>query len=405
MTALRTACCIVGGGPAGMMLGFLLARAGVDVTVLEKHPDFFRDFRGDTIHPSTLEMLSEIGLLDEFLKRPHDELERLSGQIGSDVVTIGDFSHLPTKCKFLAFMPQWDFLDFLREQAAVYPTFHLLMQTSFDALVHTDGRVTGIRAKTESGETLEIAADLVVGADGRHSAVRQQAGLEIEQFGAPMDVLWMRIPMEGAHVAQTLGYVGNGHVLVLINRNEYWQAGLVIPKGSFEELRTQPIDRLRDTMTDLAPFLASHVHAITSWDDVHFLQVRVDRLRAWAKPGVLCIGDAAHAMSPIGGVGINLAVQDAVATANLLWRPLREGKLQLRDLQAVQKRREFPTVMTQGLQRLIQAMIVRRVLRASKITRAPWILRMLTKTRLPRLAARTIGVGFRPERVQTPLLK
>ena len=388
-----------------MMLGFLLARGGVDVTVLEKHPDFFRDFRGDTIHPSTLEMLGEIGLLDEFLKRPHDELDRLCGQIGSDIVTIGDFSHLPTKCKFLAFMPQWDFLDFLREQAAGYPTFHLLMQTSFETLLHDGGRVTGIRAKTQSGEELEITADLVVGADGRHSAVRQQAGMEIRQFGAPMDVLWMRIPMEGAHVAQTLGYVGNGHVLVLINRNEYWQAGLVIPKGSFNELRAQSIDRLRDTMTELAPFLANHVHAVASWDDVHFLQVRVDRLREWAKPGVLCIGDAAHAMSPIGGVGINLAVQDAVAAANLLWRPLREGKVQFTDLQAVQKRREFPTVMTQGVQRLIQAMIVRRVLRTSHITRAPWILRALSKTRLPRLAARTIGLGFRPEHVQTPLLK
>ncbi len=404
MQSIATDCCIAGGGPAGMMLGFLLARAGVDVTVLEKHPDFFRDFRGDTIHPSTLEMLYEVGLLERFLTRPHDELDRLAGQIGSDLVTVVDFRSLPTHCKFIAFMPQWDFLNFLREEAQRFPNFRLLMSTAFRELRYEGDRVCGVSAQSASGESIEIAAKVVVGADGRHSAVRAAAKLDIRSFGAPMDLLWMRIPQDGAHVAQTLGYIGNGHILVLINRTDYWQAGLVIPKGTYQAMRSQPVEHVIAKIVELAPFLRSHMYAIRSWEDLRYLEVRVDRLIKWFAPGLLCIGDAAHAMSPIGGVGINLAIQDAVATANALWQPLRDGSVSDEDLAKVQQRRMFPTVATQSIQLVIQALAVRNALKATKIARAPWLVRFATShTPWPRLAARLMGVGIRPEHIQSPL--
>src|SRR5829696_4569357 len=313
---IDTTCCIVGGGPAGMMLGFLLARAGVHVVVLEKHADFLRDFRGDTVHPSTLEFFYELGLLDEFLKLPHQKVRKLPGQIGDTRVMIADFTHLPTHCDFIAMMPQWDFLNFLAGQAANYPTFRLLMNTAATDLVVEGGRVVGVR--TNSPDAPEIYADLVIGADGRSSLVRERAGLAIEDLGAPMDVFWMRIPKQPSDENQTLGRIDAGHILALIDRGDYWQCAFVIPKGSAEELRQRGLPALIDTSAELVPGLRHGLHELRSWDDVKLLTVQVNRLPQWSREGLLCIGDAAHAMSPVGGVGINLAVQDAVAAANLL---------------------------------------------------------------------------------------
>jgi 2-polyprenyl-6-methoxyphenol hydroxylase-like FAD-dependent oxidoreductase len=309
-----------------MMLGFLLARAGVDVVVLEKHGDFLRDFRGDTIHPSTLEIMHELGLLDEFLKRPHQKLPRLTGEIGGEQVTIADFTHLPTRCKFIAFMPQWDFLNFLAQQGKQYPTFHLRMESEVIGLRQRDGRVVGVESRTRQGP-LSIDADLVVGADGRGSIVREQAGLEIIDLGAPMDALWMQLSRNPGDPGQTLGRVNAGQILVSIDRGDYWQVAYVIPKGKFEEIRRQGLPALREAIANMAPFFRERVGELRDWTDVKLLTVRVDHLRQWYRTGLLCIGDAAHAMSPIGGVGINLAVQDAVAAANILAQPLRSGTL------------------------------------------------------------------------------
>ncbi len=316
---VTTACAIAGGGPAGMMLGFLLARAGVDVLVLEKHADFLRDFRGDTIHPSTLQVMAELGLLDEFLKRPHQEVRELSADIGGERVTIADFSHLPTRCPFVAFMPQWDFLNFLAEQAKRYPTFHLKMQAEVTDLIFDGDRVAGLRAKTPQGE-LAVRADLVVGADGRHSTVRALAGLKVEDKGAPMDVLWLRLSKRKDDGAESLGRIDAGRLFVMLDRGDYWQCAFVIPKGGFDELRRRGLPAFRAAIAELKPSLADRVTELQSWDDVKLLTVTVDRLKRWYRPGLLCIGDAAHAMSPVGGVGINLAIQDAVAAANILSR-------------------------------------------------------------------------------------
>lgn len=402
--ALSTRCCIVGGGPAGMMAGFLLARAGVEVTVLEKHGDFFRDFRGDTIHPSTLQMLHETGLLEAFLARPHDKLTRLTANVGRDSLTLMDFSRLPTACKYLVFMPQWDFLDFLREQSVPFSNYRLLMQTECTDLIVEAGRVSGVRARDGEGE-LEIHSDLVIAGDGRASVVRERAGLPVRRFGAPMDVLWMRIPKAASVQNETAGIAGGGHIIVLIDRGEYWQAAFVIAKGTYLALREQPVERLREALVALAPVLEGHIgDAICSWDDVRFLEVRVDRLTQWWKPGLLCIGDAAHAMSPIGGVGVNVAIQDAVAAANLLWQPLLCGAPHIADLRAVQARRLYPTRATQGVQLLLQRFIVRSALRSKKLERAPLILRTLASIPAWRYGvARLLGLGFRPERIQSPL--
>jgi 2-polyprenyl-6-methoxyphenol hydroxylase-like FAD-dependent oxidoreductase len=398
---ITTECAIAGGGPAGVMLGFLLARAGVDVVVLEKHEDFFRDFRGDTIHPSTLQVMHELGLLDEFLKLPHQELTQLGAQIGDDTVMIADFSHLPTAAKFLAFMPQWDFLDFLATQGKRYPTFHLHMRAEVDELLKDGDRVVGLKAATPHGD-LEVRADLVVGTDGRHSTVRALAGLEVEDIGAPMDVLWLRLTRRPEDGDDTLGRIEPGRFFIMINRGDYWQCAFVIPKGGFNDLRRKGLEAFRLAIVALKPSLSTRVKEIASWDDVKLLTVRVDRLKRWYRPGLLCIGDAAHAMSPIGGVGINLAIQDAVATANILTAPLLEGRVTDEDLQAVQKRRRLPTELTQALQVFIQNRVVTNVLTMTRQPKLPFVARMLNRfPMLRRIPARLIGMGFRPEHVQT----
>ncbi len=400
--SITTRCAIAGGGPAGMMLGFLLARAGVDIVVMEKHADFFRDFRGDTIHPSTLEVMHELGLLDQFLKLPHQKVREIGGIVGDEKIMLADFTHLPTHCGFIAFMPQWDFLDFLAAQGKRYPGFHLRMQAEADGLLMDGDRVTGVQAKTPEG-LLELRADLVVGADGRHSTLRALAEFEVEDLGAPMDVLWLRLSKRAGDGSQTLGRVQAGRFFIMLDRGDYWQCAFVIPKGGFEALRAQGIEAFRKEIVALNPALADRVNEIASWDDVRLLTVRVDRLKRWYRPGLLCIGDAAHAMSPIGGVGINLAVQDAVAAANILWEPLREGRVAEEVLAKVQKRRRWPVEMTQAVQLFVQKRVISNVLGMTAQPRPPFILTLFNRFPvLRRLPARLIGMGFRPEHVHTP---
>jgi 2-polyprenyl-6-methoxyphenol hydroxylase-like FAD-dependent oxidoreductase len=399
---INTACAIAGGGPAGMMLGFLLARAGVDVVVLEKHADFFRDFRGDTIHPSTLEVMHELGLLDRFLKLPHQKVHEIAGIIGDERIALADFTHLPTRCGFIAFMPQWDFLDFLASQGKRYPGFHLRMQAEADGLLMDGDRVAGVQAKTPKG-LLEIRASLVVAADGRHSTLRALAGLQSEDFGAPMDVLWFRLSKQEGDGSAVLGRIQAGRLFVMLDRGDYWQCAFVIPKGGFDALRAQGIETFRKEIVALNPALAGRVSEIASWDDVKLLTVLVDRLKRWYRQGLLCIGDAAHAMSPVGGVGINLAVQDAVAAANILWQPLRAGRVTEDALAKVQARRQWPTEMTQQLQLLVQKRVISNVLRMTTQPRAPFLFTLLNRFPvLRRLPARLIGMGFRPEHVKSP---
>ena len=400
---LTTGCCIAGGGPAGMMLGYLLARAGVDVVVLEKHADFLRDFRGDTIHPSTLEVMYELGLLEEFLKRPHQEVRQLSGLIGEDRVVLADFAHLPTRCHFIAFMPQWDFLDFLADEARVYPNLRLDMQAEVTDLVEDKGIVTGVRAKVPDG-TLQVHADLVVGADGRHSAVRDLAGLEVEDLGAPMDVLWMRLSKKPEDGSVVLGRIQTGRLFVMLDRGDYWQCAFVIPKGGFAELRRRGLPAFRRAIVELNPALADRVQELTSWDDVKLLTVRVDRLKRWYKPGVLCIGDAAHAMSPVGGVGINLAIQDAVAAANILAERLKKGPVPVEVLRKVQQRRMLPTRLMQAVQIFIQKRVISNVLAMQTQPRAPFVVKLLNDFPwLRRFPAQLIGMGIRPEHVSAEI--
>jgi 2-polyprenyl-6-methoxyphenol hydroxylase-like FAD-dependent oxidoreductase len=401
-SSLTTTCAIAGGGPAGMMLGFLLARAGVNVAVLEKHADFFRDFRGDTVHPSTLEFMHELGLLDDFLKRPHQKVETLTAQIGAEHLMMVDFRHLPTRCKFVALMPQWDFLNFLAERGKRYRTFGLHMNTEATGLIEEGGRVTGLRAKTPDGE-LMIRADLVVGCDGRHSTVRESAGLKSDDYGAPMDVLWFRITRRDSDSADTFGHVEAGRMLVMLDRGDYWQCAYVIAKGGIEIVKAKGLDAFRAGVADMSPFLADRVGELKSWDDVKLLSVTVDRLRKWWRPGLLCIGDAAHAMSPIGGVGINMAVQDAVAAANRLAAPLAAGTVTDADLQAVQDRRTLPVRFTQWLQLTIQKRVITRVLASQQRPKPPLVFRLFTVfPALRRIPARLLGVGIRPEHVRTP---
>jgi 2-polyprenyl-6-methoxyphenol hydroxylase-like FAD-dependent oxidoreductase len=399
MEAIQTRCCIAGGGPAGMMLGFLLARAGVDVYVFEKHADFLRDFRGDTIHPSTLELMYELGLLEEFLKRPHQEIRELSGQVGSDSFVMADFKHLPTHCRFLALMPQWDFLNFIAEHARRYPGFHLRMRAEVTDLIEENGAVAGLRAKTPDGP-LEIRANLTVGADGRRSIVRERAGLKVLNLGAPMDVMWMRLSRRPSDGEQTFGHIDRGRILLMLNRDDYWQCAFVIPKGAAEEIRQRGMAAFQQEIAGLAPFLADRVNELRDWDQVSLLTVAVDRLASWSKPGLLCIGDAAHAMSPIGGVGINLAIQDAVAAANILALKLARGTPSEEDLRLVQRRRAFPTEATQWMQLAIQNNVIRRVLGSKRPLKMPWPFRLLKVWPfLRRIPARIIGIGFRPEHV------
>jgi 2-polyprenyl-6-methoxyphenol hydroxylase-like FAD-dependent oxidoreductase len=399
---IQTRCCIAGGGPAGMMLGYLLARAGIEVIVLEKHADFLRDFRGDTIHPSTLEVIYELGLLDDFLSHPHQELLQIAGQIGEETIVLADFSHLPTKCKFIAFMPQWDFLDFVAAHAERYPSFRLVRNAEVTDLIEEGSQVAGVRVKTPEGP-LEILADLVVGADGRSSVVRERSGLEIERLGAPIDVLWFRLPRQPDDQMQALGRFANGKIMVMINRESYWQCGYVIRKGASEQIRVLGLEAFRQDILSLAPFLGNRVKEIRDWDEIKLLTVLVDRLRKWYRPGLLCIGDAAHAMSPVGGIGINLAIQDAVAAANILWRPLSEGWISPSHLQKVQWRRELPTRLTQRGQVFVQDNVLGRVLGSTQPVVAPWFLRLFKRFPvLRRLPARLMGLGVRPEHVKTP---
>jgi len=398
----QTRCCIVGGGPAGMMLGFLLARAGVDVTVLEKHADFLRDFRGDTVHPSTLEIMRELSLLDEFLKLPHQEVSHLSFQIGASRIPLIDLSHIPTHCKFIALMPQWDFLNFLAAQGQRHPNFHLYMKAEATDLITENGVVTGVRAKTPQG-ALDINADLVVGCDGRHSTVRERASLAVQDIGAPIDVLWFRISRRESDGEEVFGHIEAGQMMVMLNRGDYWQCAYVIPKGGSDKVKAEGLARFRERVLALSPSLNDRIEEIRSFDDVKLLTVAIDRLREWHKPGVLCVGDAAHAMSPVGGVGINLAIQDAVAAANILAGPLRNGAVAREHLAAVQRRREFPMQVIQRIQVLIQNNLLSPALASSERPKPPLIMRLIAWVPLlRRIPARVLAVGVRPEHVQTP---
>ena len=399
---VSTRCCIVGGGPCGLMLGFLLARAGVDVVVLEKHADFLRDFRGDTIHPSTLEVMSELGLLDEFLKLPHQKQVNIGAVFGGHEYAFADFSHLPTRCKFIALMPQWDFLDFLSQHGKRYPSFHIRMRAEAVDLIEDGGRVTGVRANTPDGP-LEVRADPTVGCDGRHSTVRERAGLRVEDIGAPMDVLWFRLPKKPNDPGESMGRFEAGRMVVLLDRGDYWQCAFLIPKGAFDDVKRAELSAFRRRVAESVPVFADRVDELKDWSQVKLLTVAVDRLERWHRPGLLCIGDAAHAMSPIGGVGVNLAVQDAVAAANLLWQPLRSGTISEEDLERVQKRREFPTRVTQRMQVLVQTNVIGRVLSADKNLEAPLALRLTARfALLRRIPAYIVGIGVRAEHVHTP---
>ncbi len=402
--AISTRCCVAGGGPAGMMLGFLLARAGVEVVVLEKHADFFRDFRGDTVHPSTLELMHELGLLDEFLKLPHQKVETLTGQVGSEHLTMIDFGHLPTRCKFIALMPQWDFLNFLAAQGKRYKTFDLRMKTEATDLIEEGGRIVGVRARSADG-TLSIRADLTVGCDGRHSTVRDKAGLKGDEYGAPMDVLWFRLSRKAADTSDTFGHIEAGRMMIMLDRGDYWQCAYVIAKGGIEKIQAEGLDAFRRRIIDMSPFLADRIGELKGWDDVKLLSVTVDRLHKWWRPGLICIGDAAHAMSPIGGVGINMAVQDAVAAANRLAGPLARGQVTDEELQAIQDRRTLPVRFTQWLQLTIQKRIISRVLAMQSERRPtpPLFFKLFNVfPALRRIPARLLGLGIRPEHVHTP---
>jgi 2-polyprenyl-6-methoxyphenol hydroxylase-like FAD-dependent oxidoreductase len=399
---MKTTCCIAGGGPAGIMLGFLLARAGVDVTVLEKHADFLRDFRGDTVHPSTLELLRELGLLDEFLKLPHSEVSQFDFRIEGTELPGPSFVHLPATCNFVAFMPQWDFLNFLAERAKAFPTFHLMMQTEAAGLVRSGERVTGVRAIGPEG-ALEIDADLVVGCDGRHSTLRDAAGVKPLEFGSPIDVLWMRVPRLASDPGHLLATIAGGKAMILIDRGSYWQCAYVVRKNSISEVQALGLETFREDVLVLAPYLGARVDELKSWDDIKLLTVEIDRLAVWSQPGLLFIGDAAHAMSPMGGVGINLAIQDAVAAANVLWQPLLERRVSARDVAAIQARREMPVRRIQKIQVFLQDRLMSSLL-GGGASRVAAVLR-LTLTAFPFLrdyAGRIVGLGFRPERIASP---
>jgi 2-polyprenyl-6-methoxyphenol hydroxylase-like FAD-dependent oxidoreductase len=396
---LETTCCVVGGGPAGMMLGYLLARAGVEVTVVEKHNDFFRDFRGDTVHPSTLEVMHELGILEDFLKVPHQKLTSTGGVFAGFSFRAADFRHVPGHCKFVALMPQWDFLDFLSGQAKRFPGFRLRMQHEAVELIRDAGRIAGVEARTPEG-TVQIRADLVVGCDGRHSVTRKAAQLEVLEFGVPIDVLWFRISRSGNDPEQLLGNINYGKALILINRGDYFQAGFLIRKGSFEEMKREGLPAFRKSLVEIAPYLGDRAEEVQDWEQVKLLSVQINRLKRWHRPGLLCIGDAAHAMSPAGGVGINLAIQDAVAAANLLARPLRETCVTDALLGRVQCRREFPTRVTQFLQVNVHN-VFQRVFQSTAPMKAPWQLKVVVQIPgVQHVLGRVIGIGIRPEHIR-----
>jgi len=400
MQNISVRCCIAGGGPAGVMVGLLLARAGIDVVVLEKHADFFRDFRGDTIHPSTLELMHELGCLDELLKLPHQKARQVGFQFGNTSGIAADFSGVKLHAPYIAIMPQWDFLDFLARRGARYPTFSIKMNAEVTDIIEENAPVVGVTATTPRGP-LEVRADLVIAADGRHSLVREKAGLAVDDLGAPMDVLWFSIPRKPSDPEDTMGRFDAGRILVAINRSNYWQMGYVIPKGTLEDLRQHGLPEFRATILRMAPYLADRVAGLDDWEKIKLLTVQVNRLRQWHRPGLLCIGDAAHAMSPVGGVGINLAVQDAVAASNILAGPLAVRQVSEADLARVQKRREFPTRVTQGFQVLVQNRVLTRLLSGAPI-KTPLVLKLLQRHPFLRgLPARFLGIGVRPEHVRT----
>jgi 2-polyprenyl-6-methoxyphenol hydroxylase-like FAD-dependent oxidoreductase len=393
---LQTRCVVAGGGPAGIMAGYLLARAGVPVVVLEKHVDFFRDFRGDTIHPSTLELMHELGLLEEFLQQPHQELRELRGIINGHAVPIADFSRLPTRCRFIAFMPQWDFLNFLSSHAKKFPSFQLLMEHEVVGLIFENDRVIGVRAKTPHAE-LELRADLVIACDGRGSTVRDRAGFQVREYGVPIDVLWIRIAKRADDPEQTFGFFRHGKLLVLIDRGDYWQCGYVIPKGDFNKVKTRGLPQFQSDLVGMADFLRDRVSELDNWDKIKLLTVQINRLRDWCREGLLCIGDSAHAMSPAGGVGINLAIQDSVAAANLLAEKLRRGVVSVADLRKVQQRREWPAVVIQYMQVLVHKYVVtgRQTREGANLPLLPRLFKNFPFLR--QIPARLVGIGPRPE--------
>src|SRR6195952_2851015 len=400
---IKTRCCIVGGGPAGMMLGYLLGRAGIDTIVLEKHADFFRDFRGDTVHPSTLQVMDELGLIGGFLKLPHQELQKMDGQFGGSSIRIADLSRLNAKYPFIAFMPQWDFLNFLREHGKRFASLKVMMNAEATDLIWSGDIVIGVKADTPEGP-VEIRADLTVACDGRHSLVREKAKLEVEEIGAPMDVLWFRAGKGANESESVFARVETGRMMVTFDRGDYWQCAYVIAKGQYDAIKARGLDALRDEIVRLAPILKSGILDVKTWDDVKLLTVAINRLKRWTRPGLLCIGDAAHAMSPVGGVGVNLAVQDAVATANLLAAKLMKGCPSEEELDDVRKRREFPVRMTQAMQVVVQNNIISVALKPGDVPlQAPLAARIINAIPwLQGITARFIGLGVRPEHVRSP---
>jgi 2-polyprenyl-6-methoxyphenol hydroxylase-like FAD-dependent oxidoreductase len=384
-----------------MMCGLLLARAGVDVWVLEKHKDFLRDFRGDTVHPSTLQIMDELGLLDRFLQKPHQEVTELTAEIGKQSFRVADMSRLPTRSKFIALMPQWDFLDFLVQEARRYPTFHIAMEAEVTDLLAKGKRIVGVRVKTPEGAG-DLLARLVIGADGRRSTVREKAGLKVRDFGAPFDVLWLRLPAEASDPNQPVARFTGGNLFVMLYRGDYWQCAYLIPKGGFAQIKTEGISGFQARLRTAAGFARDRAETIKSFDDVSLLTVTVDRLLEWARPGLLCIGDAAHAMSPVGGVGINLAIQDAVAAANILGPALLRGTPGIATLNKIQKRREWPTRVVQRFQIIVQNNVLSRTIRSQTTPLPPWPLYVLDRwTWLRQWPARFLGIGVRPEHVRT----
>jgi 2-polyprenyl-6-methoxyphenol hydroxylase-like FAD-dependent oxidoreductase len=402
---LHTTCCIVGGGPAGMMTGFLLARAGIDVIVLEKHKDFFRDFRGDTIHPSTFQLMHELGLLEDFLRVPHQEVSSLSAIFNGHKIHFADFSHLKVAHPVIGLMPQWDFLNFVAEQAARYSCFSLIRQADVTGLLTNHDKITGVTATTPDGP-LEVHAKLVIGTDGRQSTIRKEAALTVIETGAPIDVLWFRLSRRNDDPGQVLGNFSRGRILILVGRTTYWQCGYVIDKDGFEKLKADGLNKFRMDLAETSPFLKDRLLELTSWTDIQLLSVKIDHLHTWYREGLICIGDAAHAMSPVGGVGINLAIQDAVAAANFLWQPLRDqADVPLTVLARLQIRRTFPTRVTQALQVRIQQEINSRR-KAGEKTGVPLFLRWVDRfPLLRRIPAWLVGIGVRPEHVHSPEIR
>lgn len=402
MRTIQTRCCITGGGPAGIMLGYLLARANIPVVVLEKWPDFFRDFRGDTIHPSTMDILHELGLLEKFLKLPHNKTNQLVGHISGKEFLFVDFDYLKYSVHepYIAFIPQWDFLNFISSEAKVYPDFHLMMETEGVDVIVEDGKIVGVKAKSNS-EEFEIRADLTVGADGRHSTIREKLALPAEDLGAPIDVLWFRISRNNDGQTKSLAYMDGGKFLIMLDRDDYWQCASLIEKGSFEKVKEKGLEEFKASIASMVPFIKDAIEEINNWDQIKLLSVTVDRLTTWYKEGVLCIGDSAHAMSPVGGVGINLAIQDAVAAANVLVPAFKNNGPTIQDFKKIQKRRELAVRATQRFQVFAHKRVLEPILKRKGPMEAAFPIRLLRIFPFLRwIPARLIGIGFRPEHIE-----